>query len=91
MRKMKVKILLVSLSVLAIGLAGCGSFSKEEQLQTAVQQIENYEYEEALATLEAAMEAGEDKQMIARNKGIALSGLTRYDEAAVCFFGSIIL
>ena len=89
MRRIKVKILLVSLGIMAAGLTGCGSFAKEEQLQTAIQQIENYEYEEALATLEAAAEAGEDKQMIARNKGIALSGLTQYEEASVCFLEAL--
>lgn len=89
MKSTKVKMILMSLAILGAGFTGCGAVAEEEVMLTAVQQIENFEYETALATLEAAAEAGEDKQMIARNKGIALAGLTRYEEAAACYLEAL--
>lgn len=88
MKRTKVKVVIAVLT-LAAGLTGCGTNAEESQIQTAIQQIENYEYEEALATLEAAAEAEEDKRMVARNKGIALSGLTRYEEATACYLEAL--
>ncbi len=70
---------------LCLGMTGCGFGKKESHMQTAIQQINEFEYEDALLTLEEAQEAGEDKQQIARTRGIALAGLTRYEEAADSF------
>lgn len=89
MKSTKAKVVIMSLTIALAGLTGCSALAKEEVMQNAVQQIENYEYEVALTTLEAAAEAGEDKQMIARNKGIALAGLTRYEEAAACYLEAL--
>ncbi|MDR0963882.1 MAG: tetratricopeptide repeat protein [Clostridium sp.] len=65
-------------------ILGCfvGCASKEEQLKLAMQAIENQDYETALATLETAEQAGEDARFIARARGVAYIGLTRYEEAA---------
>lgn len=71
--------------VLCLGITGCSLNNKESHMQTAVQQIENFEYEEALVSLEEAIAAGEDIQEIARARGIALAGLTRYEEAAASY------
>lgn len=84
----KIKIFLL-LTLSCVSLVGCSKFEKEEQLDTAVSQIENYEYEAALATLEAAAEAGEDPQMIARYKGIVCAGLTQYEEAVACYLDAL--
>lgn len=90
MKRTKAKIIKVmALMMVGAGLVGCGAFSSEEQVEAAVQQIENYEYEAALTTLEAAKEAGEDSQMIARNKGIAYAGLTQYEEAVACYLEAL--
>lgn len=90
MRKTKdiVKIL-VSSMVLCIGLTGCGAFAGEDHTDAAVARIENYEYEEALAILDEAAEAGEDAQMIARCRGIAQAGLTNYEEAVACYLEAL--
>ncbi len=84
--KMKICIGFVLVSA---GLMGCGAFADTEQMDTVVTQIENYEYEEALATLDAAAEAGEDAQMIARFRGIAHAGLTNYEEAVSCYLEAL--
>ena len=76
---------IVWLGVLCLWLSGCGLKKMDDYMQQAIQQIENCEYEEALLTLEEAIQVGEDKQEIARAKGIALAGLTRYEEAAACY------
>lgn len=76
-------------ALLCAGLMGCGTSQAEAQLDIAVAQIENFEYDEALVTLDAASEAGEDAQMTARYRGIALSGLTRYEEAVSCYLEAL--
>ena len=90
MRGTKEKVKLFTAAVLlCAGLTGCGAAEEKTQVAVAVTQIENYEYEEALTTLDAAVEAGEDAQMIARYRGIALSGLTRYEEAVSCYLEAL--
>ena len=76
-------------TVMIVSLTGCGDVSQESQIDLAVQQIESFQYEEALAALEAAVEAGEDAQMIARSRGIAQLGLTQYEEAAASFLEAL--
>ncbi len=84
----KIKIWFVS-ALICAGLTGCGAFADTKQLDTAVTQIQNYEYEEALATLDAAAEAGEDAQMVARYRGIAHAGLTNYEDAVTCYLEAL--
>lgn len=79
----------VSLVLLCAGLTGCKAFADDEQMAVAYTQIENYEYEEALVTLDAATEAGEDAQMIARCRGLAYAGLTKYEEAVSCYLEAL--
>ena len=79
----------IGLGLVSAGLMGCGAFAGTEQMDTVVTQIENYEYEEALATLDAAVEAGEDAQMIARFRGIAHAGLTNYEDAVACYLEAL--
>lgn len=88
MKNTKVKVA-ISVVLLCMGLTGCDALKTEGYMDTAIMQIENYEYEEALATLEAATEAGEDAQMIARNKGIAYAGLTQYEDAVACYLEAL--
>ena len=79
----------ITLVLLCAGLTGCSALKTEGYLDTAITQIGKYEYDEALTTLEAAAEAGEDVQMIARSKGIAYAGLTMYDEAVTCYLEAL--
>lgn len=68
-----------------LGTAGCSLKNSETYTQTAVQQITEFEYEEALLTLDKAQQEGENARETARIRGIALAGLTRYEEAAACY------
>ncbi len=86
--KDKIKILMGTV-VLCAGLTGCKALSSQEQLDVAITQIQNYEYEAALSTLEAAVEAGEDAQMVARCRGIAHAGLTNYEDAVACYLEAL--
>ncbi len=73
------------LGMLCFVISGCSLKKTDDHMTTAIQQIESFEYEEALLTLEEALTAGEDKQEIARAKGITLAGLMRYEEAVASF------
>lgn len=64
-------------------LAGCGR--AEENLGTAMQKIQELDYQGALEDLEKAEEAGENMRLINRSRGIAHMGLTEYEEAIVDF------
>lgn len=86
MKRTQMKICSVALlGLLCLGMCGCSLKKTDDHMTTAIQQIESFEYEAALATLEEALTAGEDKQEVARTKGIALAGLARYEEAAASF------
>lgn len=76
---------IILVGVMALGMTGCGLKGTDDHLPVAVEQIENFEYEEVLTTLDEALANGEDKRQIARARGIALAGLTRYEEAAACY------
>ena len=69
---------LMSLLVL---LGGCNFQNKTENTALAFQSITDLKYEEALTLFQAAAEAGENPQVIARGLGIAYLGLARYQEA----------
>ncbi len=90
MKKTKERIIqYIILCTACMCLSGCGLKGTEDKLTAAVTQIENFEYEEALATLDEAFENGEDKQQIVRARGIALAGLARYEEAAKCYLEAL--
>lgn len=67
-------------------LAGCGS---KENITQAMAQISELNYQEALDLLTAAEEAGEDEKLIARGRGIAYMGMTRYEDAEKCFLEAL--
>ena len=90
MRRTKDKLYLVIGTVLlCAGLTGCGAKAADDTMAAVVTQIENFEYEEALVTLDAAEEASEDAQMIARYRGIANAGLTNYEEAVAYYLEAL--
>lgn len=84
MQKKKFYKLLLGL-LLASMISGCGILQSEENLKEGFASITALEYETALNHFAAAEEAGEDPQVVARGKGIALLGLTRYEEAVESF------
>ncbi len=75
-----------ALSVMILMIAGCGVPATKGFTETAMGEIEALEYETALETLASAEEAGENKALIARAKGIAHLGLAQYDEAVSDFY-----
>ena len=60
--------------------AGCGA-AGSENLQQGMQQIQQMDYEGAHASFDAALEAGEDAQLVCRGQGIAYMGQTDYASA----------
>lgn len=85
MKKNRKKILALTVcGILTVSLAACGP-GRTEKTDQAMQKIETMEYEEALLILETALVGKEDPRMVARGKGIACLGLTRYEEAAAYF------
>lgn len=70
-------------------LTGCKIGNQSEYTDAAFLAIENCQYEEALESFEIAIEKGENQQNIARGKGIALAGLTRYEEAIDCYLEAL--
>ena len=71
------------LFLLAALLAGCGK--TDEKTQNAMALIKSFDYQGALAELDAAEEEGENIRLINRARGLAHMGLTQYAEAIECF------
>ncbi len=77
-KKFSVLAMLVSGMII---LGGCGTVQKHDNVDSALLHIENLEYEEALASLDAAEAAGEDTRLLARAKGIMYRNLGEYESA----------
>lgn len=69
--------------VLACLVTGCGK--TEENLDIAMQKIQELDYQGALEDLAKAQEAGENVRLVNRARGIAHMGLTEYEEAITDF------
>ena len=85
------KKLIMSLCIACICMTieGCSFGKQTEYTDAAYAYIENRQYEEALASFDLAAEAGESERSIARGRGIAYSGLTRYEEAISCYLEAL--
>lgn len=68
-------------------LSGCAG--KTDKVSEAMQLIEGRDYQGALDLLEEATENKENSRLIARGKGIACLGQTRYEEAIGFFLESL--
>ncbi len=64
-------------------LSGCSSAG--EKTDSAMELLEQLNYEAALAEFDVAEENGENERLIARGRGIAYMGLTNYEQAISCF------
>lgn len=80
MRKKRLAVLFAGL-MLSLIISGCSLAKRQENIDLGFAAIAALEYENALTCFEAAADAGENPQQIARGRGIALLGLTRYEEA----------
>ena len=72
-------------------LTGCAVQKANSAISEGMQHIQNMEYEEALASFEAASEGGEDARLIARGMGIASMGLVDYESAIQDFLDCLAL
>ena len=80
--------ILLTLALLSISsLGACGS--KAEKVREAMQLVEEMDYEGALNLFEEAEENKENNRLIARGKGIAYLGQTKYEEAIACFLEAL--
>ena len=74
-----------AVAISVILLSGCKAAGKSENLNAGMEQIAALEYDNALASFEAARAAGENERLISRGEGLAYMGKTMYDEAAQAF------
>ena len=72
---------IVAVLLAATLLTGCGSLAGRHNIDSGFTYIESHEYQSALESFEAAEEAGEDKCLIHRGKGIAHLNRGEYAEA----------
>lgn len=73
------------LSVIILFCTGCSLTNKNENIQTGMAAVEALDYDTALASFEAAKEAGENQRLLYRGEGLAYMGKTQYAEAAQAF------
>lgn len=69
-------------------LTGCQGEKQNENISTAMQQIQSGNYEEALESFDAAFVSKEDDELIYRGQGIAYMGLYQYENAIESFLKS---
>lgn len=67
--------------------AACGQ--TEERIQNAMGMIQSFDYQGALAELDAAIEQGENQRLVDRARGIACMGLTEYEQAIAWFLSAL--
>ena len=80
MQKKKLLVLGTGL-LLSLIISGCSLKKTQGNLDQGFTAIASLEYENALTFFETAATEGEEPRQISRGKGIALLGLTRYEEA----------
>lgn len=76
---------MIAMLMMAVLLPGCGVPKAKGDTLAAYEQLETLEYEGALTALDMAEEAGENKALIERARGIAYMGLADYESAIACF------
>lgn len=77
------KVLLIA--TVAMLYTGCGAGKKTENIEAGMSAIAALEYDNALASFEAAKAAGENEKLLYRGEGLAYMGKTMYAEAATDF------
>lgn len=91
-RKRRGSFLILIISVLfGILFSGCGQKTEQSYLAAGMKQIEEMDYDAALASLEAALLAGENERQVERGMGIACMGKTDYEAAIEHFLTSLSL
>lgn len=72
-------------AVLSLLCAGCGLGNQNENIEAGMTAVKALDYDTALASFEAAKEAGENERLLYRGEGIAYLGKTQYAEAVSAF------
>ena len=70
-------------------LGGCGSKTGNENISKGMEFLEQYDYQSALDSFEAAIVYNEDNQLLYRGEGLAYMGLGDYESAKSSFLKSI--
>ena len=88
MRGLRNKGICLVMTLLAILLvAGCGA--KTDKVKEAMKLVEEMDYQGALDVFDEAEENKENSRLIARGRGIAYLGQTKYEEAIECFLKAL--
>lgn len=85
-RRKRLSVVLCGLLAAAI-MTGCAS--EDIYIADGMMFIQEQDYKSALESFALAEEEGEDEKLLARGKGIAYMGLTRYAEAEACFLEAL--
>ena len=85
---MKNKCFVIAVVLSAVLISGCGA-GGNENISAGMEQVAALEYDNALASFQAAREAGEDERLILRGEGLAYMGKTMYAEAAQALEGAL--
>lgn len=78
---------LVAMLLASACIAGCGE--KTDKVGEAMNLVGEMDYQGALVLFEEAAQNHEDNRLVARGKGIAYLGQTKYDEAIDCFLEAL--
>ena len=65
------------MAVFALLFAGCGFGNQNENIEAGMTAVKALDYDTALASFEAAKEAGENERLLYRGEGIAYLGKTQ--------------
>ena len=79
-------VILLACAAIGCMLSGCGS---KENITQAMTKISELNYQEALELFDTAEAEGENEKLIARGRGIAYMGMTRYEEAEEWFLKAL--
>lgn len=69
--------------------SACAGNNKMESIKTGMEAVSAMQYEEALASFDAAILNGEDKEQAYRGQGLAYMGLTQYEEARTSLLNAL--
>lgn len=73
------------IAMMIILCTGCSLTNKNENVQAGMTAMAALDYDTALASFEAAREAGENPRLLYRGEGLAYMGKTQYEAAAASF------
>lgn len=82
--KKRIAAVLMMTAVLLLG-TGCALTGKNENIKAGMEAVAALDYDTAIASFEAAKEAGEDARLLYRGEGLAYMGKTQYADAAAAF------